>query len=185
MRDALNALRHPRHLVATSRSSRRCCGIRAFAQGDFTPASSPRSSRTAFARRRSRPSDRDFLAARRGRRASPPTATRRGHRGAGRRATSCASARTSSSSRSTPPASGARRRSTCASTAATTVTVAGRTRRSRRAWRFGEILLSRHVNGAPFAVQVERRGRRCAVAHDGARIDVRVMTRARRRALTR
>ncbi|MCC7041966.1 MAG: acetyl/propionyl/methylcrotonyl-CoA carboxylase subunit alpha [Burkholderiales bacterium] len=42
-------------------------------------------------------------------------------------------------------------------------------------WRFGEILLTGTVNGAPFVVQVERQGLRYRLSHRGTQADLRVL----------
>ena len=56
------------------------------------------------------------------------------------------------------------------------VTVAGRTRRISFANPLADIAVHGLVDGAPFRAQVERCGLALRVAHDGARIEVRVMT---------
>jgi propionyl-CoA carboxylase alpha chain len=47
----------------------------------------------------------------------------------------------------------------------------------RYQWRFGDILLRGTCNGAPFAVQIERRGLRYRMTHRGAQFDVQVLPR--------
>ena len=47
----------------------------------------------------------------------------------------------------------------------------------RYQWRFGDILLAGTCNGAPFAVQIERRGLRYRLTHRGTQFDVQVLPR--------
>ncbi len=56
------------------------------------------------------------------------------------------------------------------------VTVAGRTRRLSFASALADIAVHGLVDGAPFRAQIERCGLALRVAHDGARVEVRVMT---------
>jgi propionyl-CoA carboxylase alpha chain len=56
------------------------------------------------------------------------------------------------------------------------VTLAGRTRRVSFASALAEIGVHGSVDGAPYLAQIERSGLALRVAHDGARIEVRVMT---------
>ncbi len=56
------------------------------------------------------------------------------------------------------------------------VTLAGRTRRLSFASSLSDIGVYGSIDGAPFRAQIERAGLALRVAHDGARIEVRVMT---------
>jgi propionyl-CoA carboxylase alpha chain len=56
------------------------------------------------------------------------------------------------------------------------VAIAGRTRRISFASTLADIGVHGSVDGAPFRAQIERSGLALRVAHDGARIEVRVMT---------
>ena len=61
--------------------------------------------------------------------------------------------------------------------AATTCASATQTFAIRHQWRFGEILMRGTCNGAPFAVQIERRGLRYRLTHRGTQFDVQVLPR--------
>jgi propionyl-CoA carboxylase alpha chain len=56
------------------------------------------------------------------------------------------------------------------------VTLAGRTRRISFANALADIAVHGRVDGAPFRAQIERAGLTLRVAHDGARVEVRVLT---------
>ena len=56
------------------------------------------------------------------------------------------------------------------------MTIAGRTRRISFASALADVAVHGLVDGAPFRAQVERVGLGLRVAHDGARVEVRVLT---------
>jgi propionyl-CoA carboxylase alpha chain len=56
------------------------------------------------------------------------------------------------------------------------ITVEGQPYDVAQTWTFGGIRASGHVNGRPYTAQIERQGLVLSVAHDGRRIDVRVLS---------
>ena len=153
MSEALNAF-VIRGIASTSCSSRRCCGIRAFAKGGSRRHSSPRNIRTDSARRTCLPENPAFLAA-------IAAAVHRAYRDRAAGIEGQVPGHEMRIDGDYVVIAARRRVRRAASTAcraATTCASAMQPFAIRHGWRFGEILIAGTCNGAPFAVQVERRG---------------------------